>query len=417
MNRTTQPLLSLIAICAVLLCGCREERPLGFHVATFSHDNVTTVALNAALVFNFSHEVNPHSINSDTIQIFTHVDGRRIDAGGTFEVAGRTVTWFPQPTNKPYPVTMDQADGPPSTGGAVDPSRGDSEAAAKWIMASDAGLNTSETGVEYEVVVPSLPSPNTVRTQSGRAIRTPFNSSFRTLPSGPRMFTRDAPYYRNSLRIADVLAYDGATFNRGSAPGFKDWILHPESTRGENPLYLSPAHALQARLAWQDRDNTGEWVDEMFGVQLLPRLTHAEMGDNVFPAGVPVRDERLISNVNGVQTGRGKAVTGVRLFFTQPLPPQIFHGLPWERTGVVIERLDDPSAAQGEPVGFVTALDNVPDLHVAQLTIQLDRPIHQGWLRITVDPASINGLTGTRLEGNAGDRFVHVWPVRINAKP
>ena len=59
-------LVVILAVCALVCSGCEEAR--GFRVEQFTHENLVDVALNAALVFQFSDELNPHSVNSDTIR-------------------------------------------------------------------------------------------------------------------------------------------------------------------------------------------------------------------------------------------------------------------------------------------------------------------------------------------------------------
>ena len=406
----------LVLFAALAFPGCdpataRHGRS-GFQLEQFNCDGIRDVPLNASLVFTFSAEVNPLTVNSDTIRIWTTLPGGRLEAEGSFLVSGGTVTWFPRMTSLTCPADPDRS-GP--------------------VLPGDAGLNTRGTGLTYQVVVPSLPDPNTVRSKArDEPIRKAFVSEFQTAavasspghrdPAGlEALFSDTVPFFRKTLRVADVLAYGDAG---GQGQEFRDWILNPGITANENPLYLNPAILARARSGWRNRESTGEWVDQVFGIQLVPRLNSHEMEGNALPPGVSLRDERLISNLHGARTGRNKVVTGLHLYFTQAVSPDAFlnpDNTPraWNNSPVRIQVLSSPA---GDPVPvlvrpepFTLTFLNNPDLHAGQVTLTFMKPIRQGWIRITLDPAAVKGMPGGNLEENAGGEFVYLWPVMVNA--
>ncbi len=409
---TICPVLFLLAVLAFPACDPANARSgrSGFHLEQFNCDGIKDVPLNASLVFSFNAEVNPLTVNSDTIRIWTTLPEGRHEAEGSFLVSGCTVTWFPRMTSLTRPAN-------PNRPGLVVP--------------EDAGLNTRGTGLTYQVVIPSLPAPNTVRSKvQDEPIRKAFASEFQTAAApknsgheGPTsleaLFSGMLPYFRNTLRVADVLAYGGAG---GQGQEFRDWIRNPGVTANENPLYLNPAILARARSAWRNRESTGEWVDQVFGIQLAPRLNSHEMESNAFPPGVSLRDERLISNLHGARAGRAKEVTGLHLYFTQAVAPDVFlnpDNSPrrWKDSPIRIQVLSsptgDPLDVQPEP--FTLTFLNNPDLHAGHVTLTFEKPIRRGWIRITLDPAAIKGMPGENMEGNEGGEFVYLWPVKINA--
>lgn len=370
-----------IALCA--LTGCKDRsgsaESVGFRVERFSHEAVTEVALNAALIFEFSEPIDPASVNSDTIQIRRVGDdaGNEV-AAGTFEVVGHVVTWFPSMPSRSYPI---RGGGP--------------------VLPDDAGLNSDGDGTTYSVALPSVPHPNTVRSRTGSGLRVAYESQFRTRGANgddvERLFTRDAPYFRNTLRVADVLAYAAA------AP--TDW----SPRLAENPLFAEPARLGDAKRRWINRDNTGEWVDQAFGIRLEPRVPAAHLDDAALPDATARRDERLVSNLRGIAAGRKTAVTSITVPFTQPLPPHTF-----DDPGIVhVEIADTPGGDDARPVRYSATLTNEPTS--SSLVLALEEPIRAGWLRITIDANAVRGMPGGELEPNSAHGFSYVWPVRIAA--
>ncbi len=368
-----------IALCA--LTGCKDRsgssESVGFRVERFSHESVTEVALNAALIFEFTEAIDPASVNSDTIQIRRVVDGAaREIADGTFEVAGAVVTWFPAMPSRSYPIRGGEA-----------------------VLPEDAGLNAAGDGTTYSVALPSVPHPNTIRSRTGRGLRVAYESQFRTRAANvddvERLFTRDAPYFRNTLRVADVLAY--------SVGAPTDW----SPTLAENPLFAEPSRLSDAKRRWINRDNTGEWVDQAFGIRLEPRVPRARLADAALPTGR--RDERLVSNVRGATAGRSMAVTTITVPFTQPLPPHTFN----DPRIVQVEVAETPAGGEARTVGHTATFTNDPT--ASALVLTLDEPIRSGWLRITIDASAVRGMPGGELEPNCARGFSFVWPVRIAA--
>ena len=235
------------------------------------------------------------------------------------------------------------------------------------------------------------------------------------------LFSADSPCFRKTPRVLDVLAYHDPGL---PGVGFKDWILTPGITSGENPLFLNPAILAQACCGWRNREDSGEWVDRMFRMQPVPPLSREEMADNAFPAGVPVgrRDERLISNFHGARVGRGREVTGFHLYFSQAIAPDVFMNQDstprsWEESPIRVQVLssptDDPVQVRPEP--FTLVFVNRSDVHASHVSLTFKKPVRKGWIRITINTAAVRGMTGERLEGNVGEEFVYLWPVMINA--
>jgi len=409
--RNRRPARAAIAglfLLAAMGAGCDPdatgEAAPGLGVEAFNHTDRSDVPLNAVLVLTFSDEVNPQTVNGDTIRIQAEIGGLRSEAVGSFVTNGRTVTWFPRMTSRPYPVA------PPF--GMADP--------RAPILPDDAGLNTSQGGIVYHVLVPAVPNPNTVRAAADHTpVAHAFRTSFRTMPapedvhpgdaaSAASLFSGQMPCYRDPLRLADVLAYHGAA-NGG---GLDAWFLDPHATGGENPLFLNPSILTAARANWRGRASTGEWVDRALRVQLFPPLTAEDLALKAFPAGSSPRDERLISNRLGARPGRCRPVTEMRLTFTHPVVPNgLFDG----SDPIQVRVLAHPTADPG-PVRRVAAtleLRNDADLRAGVVTIRFARPIRRGWIHLTIDPAVVRGPAGGHLEANLGDRVVYIWPVEI----
>jgi len=409
--RPASHLFAILAFLAVL--GCVPTDPTasapGLAVETFNYAGLDAVPLNGPLVLTLTHEVNPHSVNRDTIQIWTTLHGRRHRAHGTFDTSGRIVTWFPHMTSHAVPAA-------PASG------RGENPLAP--LLPEDAGLNTNAVGIDYEVVIPAPPNPNTIRSaRDNRPITEAYSATFRTVPAPPSpravhpeqvrpLFSRSVPFFRDSIRVADVLAY---------CPEYSAWLRSPDITGGENPLFLNPALLDAARAAWQGREVTGEWVDQVFGIQLTPRLTEADLTGNAFPAGMALKDERLISNRRGIRRGRTREVTAVHIYLSQAVVPNPFlsNGPASDRPPVVQIRVltdpsDDPSTTAPEPISL--SYVNVPDLHTGLVTATLSEPIRKGWIHITIDPSLVTGLPGGQLESNLGPRWFAIWPVEIRAE-
>ena len=410
---TRPPVLLTGLVIGILFfaAGCDDPDAIGgapgLRVTRFNSADLDRVPLNAVLVFTFNQAVSPDTVNSDTIRI-ERVDGdRRELAAGTFVVQGPTVSWFPRMTSQAYPVREFENDN------AV-------------LLPDDAGLNTRGRagGERYRVVVASLPSPHTVRSVSGnRPVIEAYRATFQTVAvDGPvrdpqavaRLFNPDAPYFRDSLRIADVLAYESSA----SGEGFSAWLRDPTVTAGENPLYHNPALLATARDEWQGRKRSGEWIDQVLGIQLLPRLTGDDLADNAFPPGVALRDERLVSNLHGARQGRGRPVTGLHVYFTQPLVPNRFvlpdAGQPAPvQVRVLASPGDDPAALAAETatISFL----NDPDLHASLVSVTLQKPVRKGWIHLTIDPGAARGMAGARLESCGNGPFVYLWPVEIRA--
>ena len=387
------------------------EEPL-LLVEYFNHHQLPGVLLNSPLVFRFSTAVDPASVNINTIQIWTNILGKRADAVGTFEVNGATVTWYPQMTSKVYPLAPAN---PP------DP-----------IMPADAGLNTKAAGFfSYSVLVPSSPNPNTVKSASGKTVRVAFTSTFETA-QGPKsittpanstsvmnLFDGNAPYFSDTIRIADVIAYGG---NTTPPSGYLGWLDNPLSSGGENPLYVAPGFYWGAVTNWENRRRTGELVDQILGIQLVPRLSSLDMANNVFPPGAPVLDERFVSNLLGTQKGRGREVQAINVYFTQPIAPDSFldknnNPKTYDKSPFAIKVLPTastvPSTVTDEPF-TITFLNNT-DQQIALVNFTLNRVIMQGWIYIQALGNQVKGMPGGQLEENTGAAVEYIWPVRINA--
>jgi len=407
-----RPLLGLLAVLS--LAGCvPSDQPApasGLAVESFNFEAFDGVPLNGPLVVTLTHDVDPLTVNSDTIQICTTANGRRHQAQGTFVTSGRVVTWFPRMTSRPLRAG-------PASEGIRDP--------LAPVLPEDAGLNTSEVGLTYEIVIPAPPNPNTVRSaRDSRPIREAYSATFRTMPapstmragasSGhcPALFTANAPFFRDSIRVADVLAY---------ASGFSTWLRNPGVTGGENPLFLDPTLLASARAAWQGREVTGEWVDQVFGVQLTPRLSPADLEGNAFPPGVLLLDERLVSNRRGARPGRTREVTAIQIYLSQAVVPDPFstdrptasRSLPVQ-VRVLPDPSDDPDTTPPERISL--SYVNVADLHTGLVTVTLSEPIRKGWIHITIDPSLVTGLPGGHLESNLGPKWTTIWPVEIRAE-
>lgn len=400
--------VSGLLLLASLGAGCQpdaaDDSAPGLGVEAFNYADSSDVRLNAVLVLTFSAEVNPQTVNSDTIRIQAEIGGLRRQAAGSFVTNGRTVTWFPRMTSRAYPVA------PPH--GLADP--------RAPILPDDAGLNTSREGIVYHLLVPAVPSPNTVRAAADHApLVQAFRTSFRTIPapedvrpgdaaSAAALFSAQMPYYRDPLRLADVLAYRGAA----TGGGLDAWFRDPDATGGENPLFLNPSILTAARTDWRGRASSGEWVDQALRVQLLPPLTREDLALNTFPAGTGARDERLISNRLGARPGRCRPVNELRLTFTHPVVP---NGLFAATAPIQVRVLDRPIADPGpvQPVAAAIELRNDAELRAGVVTLRFTQPIRRGWIHLTIDPAVVHGPAGTHLEANLGDRLVYIWPVEI----
>jgi len=412
-------LLALIALLAPSF-GCSGGSSGGqtearLVVENFNQNRQPSVLINSPLVFTFSAAVDPATVNNNTIQIWTTIRGKRVDALGSYEVNGRTVTWFPAPTSKVYPL---------------DPSK---IPANSGIMPDDSGLNTLETAVlSYQVLVLAAPSPSVIKSVTGKPLQEAFSSSFDTI-QGPKIFTPGnsnalqsvfdprAPYYRNTIRVADVLAYSGSLIPAGGFRG--DWLQKPGSTFGENPLYLAPAYLPAAKGDWVFRDRTGELVDAMFGISLVPPMTANDMQDNEFPVGMSATDERFISNKNGVKQGRTVPVTGLNIFFTQPLAPDTFLTTnnapkPINESPLAVKVLPtadtDPATVAKEEYALTYINDS--DRQVGWANITLTKPVTSGWVYVSIIGPSVKGMPGGNLEQNLPSEFLYIWPVEIKAQ-
>lgn len=406
-------LIGLILL-AALASGCHPEASgegaAGLRVESFNQAGQEGVPLNAVLVLTFSGEVHPQTVNGDTIRIQAEIGGLRREAAGSFVTNGRTVTWFPRMTSLAYPV---------------EPRFGIADPRAP-ILPEDAGLNTSAEGIVYHLVVPAGPSPNTVRNAADQTpVVDAFRATFRTRPAPPTTRPGDAgsiaalfcdrmPYYRDPLRLADVLAYRGGSRGGNSGGGLNAWFREPHATGGENPLFLNPSILSVARTDWRGRASSGEWVDQALRVQLLPPLTREDLALKAFPAGTSPHqgDERLISNRLGIRPGRCRPVTGMRLTLTHPVVP---NGLFGGSDPIQVRVLEYPAADPGPvpPIATDVTLLNDAELRAGVVTLRFARPIQRGWIHLTIDPAVVHGPAGDRLETNLGDRLVYIWPVEI----
>jgi hypothetical protein len=384
-------------------------------VLNFNQNRQPSVLMNSPLVFTFSAPVDPATVNSNTLQIWTNIQGKRVDAQGAFEVNGATVTWFPSMTSKVYP--LDVASLPPNSA----------------ILPSDAGLNTLDRAIlSYQVLVLASPSPSVVRSVTGNPVQEAFSSSFDTI-QGPQIFSPGnstvlqpifdprAPFFRDTIRVADVLAYSGTLIPSGGFRG--DWLQNPGSTGGENPLYIAPSYLPAAKGDWVNRDRTGELVDAMFGIGLVPPMTESEMQDNEFPVGMPRTDERFISNKNGVKKGRTVPVTGLNIFFTQPLAADSFLTAtnapkPINQSPISVKVLPnadtDPATMPKED--YALSYLNDTDLQAGWANITLTKPVTTGWVFVSVIGSGVKGMPGGNLEQNFGAEFFYIWPVLINAQ-
>jgi len=157
--------LSLLAMffgCSGGSSGTQAEPRLV--VLNFNQNRQPSVLMNSPLVFTFSAPVDPATVNSNTLQIWTNIQGKRVDAQGAFEVNGATVTWFPSMTSKVYPLNVSSL--PPNSA----------------ILPGDAGLNTLDRAIlSYQVLVLASPSPSVVRSVTGNPVQEAFSSSFDTI--------------------------------------------------------------------------------------------------------------------------------------------------------------------------------------------------------------------------------------------
>lgn len=411
--------LSALATIATVISGCGggssgSSAEPSLVVVNFNHDLLPGVLLNSPLVFTFSADVDPLSINSNTIQIFASILGQRVDATGEFQVNGRTVTWFPSMTRFVYPL------------GAQNP--GDP------LMPTDHGLNAvANQALTYSVSIPGAPSSNTVKSNSGKALQETFSSSFQTA-QGPTigsggnsqtvtgLFDAQAPFFRDTIRVADVLAYGGTL----SPPtGYRGWLVNPASSVGENPLFIAPGFLQNGIDGWTGRDRTGAFIDARMGIAITPPLSAAEMQNNAFPTGAPAGDERFISNLTGTQLGRGREVEGVNIYFTQPLGSDSFLTMtnnPKPPTGpnsspiairVLATAGQDPNTATEEQ--YTLDFLNDTELQAAFVQCTLNRQVGQGWIDVQILANGIKGMPGGQLETNLATSFRFIWPVRVNA--
>jgi len=384
-------------------------------VVNFNQNRQPSVLMNSPLVFTFSALVDPATVNSTTIQIWTNIGGKRADALGSFEVNGVTVTWFPAMTKDVYPL---DTKGLPAN---------------SPIMPDDSGLNMLETAVlSYQVLVVAAPSPSVVKSISGKPVQEAFSSSFDTI-QGPKVFSPGnsnplqpyfdarAPYFRDSIRVADVLAYSGSLI---PSAGFRgNWLQNPGSSGGENPLYIAPGFLPAAKGDWTNRDRTGELVDEMFGIRLVPVMSANDMAGNAFPANAPTNDERFISNKVGTKQGRTVPVTGMNVYFSQPLAPDSFLTLnnapkPTNTAPIAVRVLPTPETdpATVAKEDYALAFLNDTEGQVGWANITLNKPVISGWIHIGVNVSQVKGMPGKNLEQNFPSGFFYIWPVEIKAQ-
>jgi hypothetical protein len=416
---------ALIAVLALVvsISGCNsssssggEDKPL--LVESFNQDEMPGVLINSPLEFTFSTDVDASTVNDQTVQIWTQIGGKRVDSIGSFEVVGRKVTWYPAMPSRVYPLD------PTTTSGQ--------------IMPSDSGLNTQVSiGFTYSVLIPASPNPNTVKSLKNKPMVQPFTSSFETI-QGPSVsagsvgntqlvkdiFTNKADYFRNTIRVADVLSYGGPVTN---VDRFLNWLSKPGSTMGENPLYQKPMMLDEAVNSWNAllRDRTGQQIENSaapFYIQLVPKLTAAEMAKNVLSrAG----DERFISNVDDSmgQKGRGRIVEGLNLWFTQPLAPDAFltkanNPKKYDDTPIAIRILPTPDAdplpIPVEP--FTLTFLNDTAKHAALVNITLNSMVSKGWVHISIEESQVKAMPGASMENNLPGEYVFIWPVMINAQ-
>ena len=414
------------------MVGCSGSSSTGGEsrlvVQNFNQNLLPGVMINSPLVFTFSADVDPATVNSNTIQIWTTIDSKRHDAAGVFEVSGRTVTWFPQMTSKIYPLDVQQSNTTP-------------------IMPSDSGMNTfASNNMSYAVLMQASPNPNTVKSVSGAPLLEAFSSTFDTI-QGPvintpgnsqvvtGIFDAKAPYFRDTIRVADVLAYGGTLV---PPDGFRGWLLNPTSTAGENPLFVAPGfledpfHGAKKQWTNLDRDRTGEMVDGIFGLQLVPFVSKAEMDPMspfyegyVFNPNGPQDDERFISNLQNAKSsakGRVKVVEGLNIYFTQELGcdsfldlngnPKTYDKSPFE-VKVLPTASTDPTPLPEQD--FTLTFVNNTQLHAALVNLTLKSVIKSGWVYLRVKAGDVRGMPGGRLENNILEDFYFIWPVHIDA--
>lgn len=405
------------------MVGCNSSSSSGGEsrlvVQNFNQNLLPGVMINSPLVFTFSADVDPATVNSNTIQIWTTIDSKRHDAAGVFEVSGRTVTWYPQMTSKIYPLDVQQSNTTP-------------------IMPSDSGMNTfASNNMSYAVLMQASPNPNTVKSVSGAPLLEAFSSTFDTI-QGPvintpgnsqvvtGIFDAKAPYFRNTIRVADVLAYGGTLV---PPTGFRGWLLNPVSSGGENPMFIAPGFLTDsingAMADWTnlDRDRTGELVDGLFGIQLVPALSALDMANNVFNPSGPQDDERFISNLQGQQQGRGRVVDGLNIYFTQELGcdsfldsngnPKTYNTTPFEVKVLPTAGTDPTPLPEQE---FTLTFVNNTQAHAALVNLTLKSVVKTGWIYLRVVAGDVRGMPGGRLENNFLEDFYFIWPAKINAQ-
>jgi len=409
--------VSLLAVAA----GCRRKsgkKDSTFLVLEdFNQAGAVSVAVNAQLRFVFNITVSPLTVDTTTIQIWRMDGSQRVDAQGFFEVVERTVTWYPRQTSRLYPLN--------TAGNPTTP-----------MLPDDQGLNTASNGsFQYQVLIPGFPNPDTVRSPKGRQLAVDYSSSFTTAP-GPaaftpgesqtatRLFRSDVAFFRDSIRVGDVLAYSGQAYP--VQQGYIGWMSSPISSGGENPLYIDPGLVIQAQSDWVGRSRTGFQVDSNLGIRLDPPMTVSDMSGNAFPPGVPHTDERYVSNWQGTKKGRTVEVEGITIPFTQPIATDSFLDLPLPGTTkpyltspIQIRVMPYPGPFPGwtPPEPYTMTFLNDSDTQSAWVRITLQRVVQRGWIHVFVDPRGVLGMPGGRfLEENFLNALIFIWPVEINVR-
>jgi len=414
-------------LCIVMLAllsaaaGCRRSSKSNdstfLVLQEFNQAGAVSVAVNQPLEFVFNISVEPLTVDTTTIQIWRMDGSQRVDAPGAFEVVERTVTWYPQATNELYP--LDTA-GNPNTP----------------MLPGDQGLNTASTGsYQYQVLIPGFPNPVTVRSPKGRQLPADYASSFTTAP-GPaafvpgesqtvtRLFSANVKFYRDTVRVGDVLAYSGQAYP--IQQGFIGWMSSPISSGGENPLFIDPSLVTQAQSDWIGRSRTGFQVESNLRIRLVPPMTVSDMSGNAFPSGVPHSDERYVSNWQGAKEGRTVEVEGIVVPFTQPIatdsfldPPLSGTPKPYQTSPIQIRVTPFPTPVPWgfPPEPYTMTFVNDTDTQSARVSITLQRVIQRGWIHVSVDPRGVLAMPGGRfLEENLLNAFIYIWPVEINAR-
>lgn len=398
--------------------GSGEEPALV--VVNFNQNLLPGVLLNSPLVFVFSAPLDPLTVNSSTIEIWTTVNSQRVDAVGRFEVDGATVTWRPQMTNQVYPL---------HTGGTANQN--------VPTMPADSGLNTLwQLGLTYNVSIASAATtPNSVKSISGRPLVEAFVSQFETAQapnsltvansnSMRSVFDSRAEFFRNSMRVADPFLYSGTA----SPPvDYLGWLSNPAATNGENPLFVNSQIVPNGIAQWTGRDRTGLDADLNLRIQIVPPMTAQDMANNVFPAGAP-REERYVSNLSGVAQGRTVPVTGIVIYLSQPIAPDSFltatnnpkpgGGTSPNASPIRIRNTMTPDPNPTiTPLTYTLSFQNDTRMQAARIECTFTQPITQGWIHVDVTTSGVKGMPGGELEGNeSASDFTFIWPVRINAQ-